>query len=116
MTPCCPRCTWKRVGSLRALVEARTVELRELEATVQRRLGAYAGCPTIQLLRGVGAVLVAEMGEVTSLAQAAAPGSWAGLAPRHREPDRSAHQGRITKQGSKLVSWATVEAPPAAGG
>ena len=84
-----PRCTWKRVSSLRALVEARTAELRELGATIQRRLGAHAGCPTIQLLRGVGAVAVAEMGEVTSLAQDAAPGSSAGLAPPHREPDRS---------------------------
>ncbi len=116
MTSRCPRCTWKRVSSLRALVEARTAELRELGATIQRRLGAHAGCPTIPLLRGVGAVPVAEMGEVTSLAQDAAPGSSAGLAPPHREPDRSAHQGRITKQGSRLVSWATGEAPQRLGG
>ena len=36
--------------------------------------------------------------------------SWAGLTPRHRESDTTVHRGAITKQGSKLVRWAAVEA------
>ena len=36
--------------------------------------------------------------------------SWAGLTPRHYESDTVVHRGHITKQGSKLVRWATVEA------
>ena len=36
--------------------------------------------------------------------------SWAGLTPRHRESDTTVHRGRITKQGSKLVRWAALEA------
>ena len=36
--------------------------------------------------------------------------SWAGLPPRHRESDTTVHRGSITKQGSKLVRWAAVEA------
>jgi transposase len=36
--------------------------------------------------------------------------SWAGLTPRHRESDTTVHRGSISKQGSKLVRWAAVEA------
>ena len=36
--------------------------------------------------------------------------SWAGLTPKHRESDTTVHRGRITKQGSRLVRWAAVEA------
>ena len=36
--------------------------------------------------------------------------SWAGLTPNHRESDTVVHRGHITKQGSKLVRWAAVEA------
>ena len=36
--------------------------------------------------------------------------SWAGLTPRHRESDTVVRRGHITKQGSRLVRWAAVEA------
>ena len=36
--------------------------------------------------------------------------SWAGPTPRHHESDTTVHRGRITKQGSRLVRWAAVEA------
>ena len=36
--------------------------------------------------------------------------SWAGLTPTHRESDTVVRRGHITKQGSKLVRWAAVEA------
>src|SRR5262249_37482029 len=36
--------------------------------------------------------------------------SWAGLTPRHREFDTKVVRGKITKQGSKLVRWAALEA------
>jgi hypothetical protein len=32
------------------------------------------------------------------------------LTPRHRESDTVVHRGHITKQGSKLVRWAAIEA------
>jgi transposase len=32
------------------------------------------------------------------------------LTPRHRESDTTVHRGPITKQGSRLVRWAAVEA------
>ncbi|WP_371273045.1 transposase [Streptomyces sp. MUSC 14] len=36
--------------------------------------------------------------------------SWAGLTPRHYESDTVVRRGHVTKQGSKLVRWAVVEA------
>jgi transposase len=65
-------------------------------------------------LPGVGKVLaavtVAEIGDITRFATAARLCSWAGLTPRHRESDLKVTRGHITKQGSKLLRWAMVEA------
>jgi transposase len=36
--------------------------------------------------------------------------SWAGLTPKHRQSDTKTTRGSITKQGSKLVRWALIEA------
>src|SRR5207244_11160705 len=36
--------------------------------------------------------------------------SWAGMTPRHRESDTKVRRGSITKQGSRLLRWALVEA------
>jgi len=32
------------------------------------------------------------------------------VTPKHHESDSTVHRGRITKQGSRLVRWAAVEA------
>ena len=57
----------------------------------------------------LGAVFVAEIGDVSRFAAAAQLACWAGLTPTHRESDTHVHRGRITKQGSRLVRWAAVE-------
>ena len=36
--------------------------------------------------------------------------SWAGLTPRHRESDTKVARGHVTKQGSRLLRWALIEA------
>ena len=68
----------------------------------------------IQKICGVGptfaAVFVAEFGDVTRFSRPEKLCCWAGLTPRHRESDTSVHRGPITKQGSKLVRWAAIEA------
>jgi transposase len=65
-------------------------------------------------LPGVGPVLAgvffAEIGDVHRFPTAAHLASWAGLTPRHRESDTTVHRGSITKQGSRLVRWAAIEA------
>jgi transposase len=76
--------------------------------------GYGPGYRVIQHIPGVGpvlaAVLVTEIGDVHRFAGARQLCSWAGLTPRHRESDTTVHRGPITKQGSRLVRWAAVEA------
>src|SRR2546423_1397411 len=36
--------------------------------------------------------------------------AWAGRPPRHRESDTKVTRGHITKQGSRLLRWALIEA------
>jgi transposase len=68
----------------------------------------------VQTLPGVGpilaAVFVTEIGDITRFPAPAKLASWAGLTPRHYESDTTVHRGRISKQGSRLVRWAAVEA------
>jgi transposase len=53
---------------------------------------------------------VAEIGDVSRFPAADKLCCWAGLTPRHRESDTTVKRGSITKQGSKLVRWAAIEA------
>jgi len=55
-------------------------------------------------------VFIAEIGDITRFQRPEQLCSWAGLTPRHRESDTKVRRGRITKQGSKLVRWAAIEA------
>jgi transposase len=58
----------------------------------------------------IGAIFVAEIGDVHRFTSAAHLASWCGVTPRHRESDTTLRRGPITKQGSKLVRWAAIEA------
>lgn len=55
-------------------------------------------------------MFVAEIGDITRFHRPQQLTSWAGLTPKHHESDTTVHRGRITKQGSKLVRWAAIEA------
>jgi len=57
----------------------------------------------------LGAVFVAEVGNVHRFDRAEELTCWAGLTPNHHESDKHVHRGRTTKQGSRLVSWAAIE-------
>ena len=103
-----------RLDSLRDLVGFYDREVDMLERRIHGLLKDDRGYQAIQALDGVGpvlaAVFVAEIGDVGRFASAEALCSWAGLTPKHRESDDKVHRGRITKQGSRLVRWAAVEA------
>ena len=103
-----------RVDSLLRLIENLDVEIDLFAALVARRLREHPGYRTIQQIPGVGpvlaAVFVAEIGDVARFARPGQLASWAGLTPKHHESDTTVHRGRITKQGSRLVRWAAVEA------
>ncbi len=55
-------------------------------------------------------MFVAEIGDVHRFPDARRLCSWAGLTPRLRESDAHTRRGHITKQGSRLLRWAAIEA------
>ncbi len=103
-----------RISSLRRLIEQIDEEVARFEALARGPLAAHPGYRVVQTIPGVGPVLagvfVAEIGDVCRFAGPDRLASWAGLTPRHHESDTTVHRGRITKQGSRLVRWAAVEA------
>jgi transposase len=103
-----------RVESLRDLIELYDREVAMLDREVSRALAGHDGYRAIQAIPGVGpvlgAVFVAEIGDVGRFDGPDRLSSWAGLTPRHRESDTTVQRGHITKQGSRLVRWAAVEA------
>jgi transposase len=103
-----------RIDSLLRLITGLGFEIDLFAQLVAGRLRTHPGYVAIQQVPGVGpvlaAVFVAEIGEVTRFPGPAQLASWAGLTPKHHESDTTVHRGRITKQGSRLVRWAAVEA------
>src|SRR5680860_1754298 len=103
-----------RVSSLLDLIDAYDHEVAFFTRLVAEQLVGHAGYRAIQALPGVGptfaAIFTAEIGDVTRFPGPPQLCSWAGLPPKHRESDTTVHRGRITKQGSRLVRWAAVEA------
>jgi transposase len=103
-----------RVESLRDLIEVYDREVVMLERRIHELLRDDRGYQAIQTLDGVGrtiaAIFVTEIGDVHRFRSPEALCSWAGLTPRHRESDTKVVRGKITKQGSKLVRWAALEA------
>jgi transposase len=103
-----------KVNSCRKCIEVLDFEIDRFAKLAAVRLHADPGYRAVQTIPGVGpvfgAVFCAEIGDVHRFTGPAQLCSWAGLTPRHRESDRTVHRGRITKQGSKLVRWAAIEA------
>jgi transposase len=103
-----------RVESLRELVEVLSREIAMLAGRINAWLADDVGYHVIQTIPGVGpvlaAVFVAEIGDISRFPTARHLCSWAGLTPSHRESDTTVYRGHITKQGSRLVRWAAVEA------
>ena len=103
-----------RVDSLLRLMEAFDREIDQTAALTAERLRHDPGYAAVQTIPGVGAILgavfVAEIGDVHRFPGPSQLASWAGLTPKHYESDATVHRGRITKQGSRLVRWAAVEA------
>jgi transposase len=112
-----------RVNSLCRMVEAFDFEIDTITGLITRKLAKDPGYLAIQTIPGIGpilaAIMVAEIGDVHRFRGPRQLCCWAGLTPRHRESDTTVHRGSITKQGSRLLRWAAVEAaqqtPPGAG-
>lgn len=102
-----------RIASLRRVMDLLDFEVDVFAKLTRSRLGRDPGYLAVQTIPGIGpilgAVMVAEIGDVHRFATADKLACWAGLTPRHRESDTKVHRGRITKQGSALVRWAAAE-------
>ena len=103
-----------RVESLRDLIACHGREIAMLDRAIAIRLQGHRGYEAIQAIPGVGKVLaaifVAEIGDVGRFSRPEQLASWAGMTPRHHQSDTTVRRGHITKQGSRLVRWAAVEA------
>jgi len=103
-----------RVNSVRRLLDALDFEIDTFTRLASSQLAGDRGYRAVQTLPGIGpvlgAVLVAEIGDVGRFPNPHRLASWAGLTPKHHESDTKVHRGRITKQGNRLVRWAAVEA------
>jgi transposase len=103
-----------RIESLRDLVGTVEREITMLNRLIHSRLKDDRGYQAIQGIDGVGrvlgAVFCAEIGDAGRFPGPDRLSSWAGLTPRHRESDTKVHRGKTTKQGSRLVRWAAIEA------
>ena len=103
-----------RIESLRDLLELYEREIVMLDGFLHRALRDDPGYRALQKLPGVGKVLAAifcaEIGDISRFPSPKHLSSWAGLTPKHKESDTTVHRGSITKQGSRLVRWAAIEA------
>jgi transposase len=103
-----------RVQSLLDLIDGFDYEVGFFADQIAQRLRADRGYHAIQAIPGIGeilgAVFVVEIGDVARFPRPSSLACWAGLTPRHRESDTTVHRGHITKQGSRLVRWAAIEA------
>jgi len=103
-----------RVDSALRIIDSVDFEVQFFAKLTASRLRTDVGYAAVQQLDGIGptlgAIMVAEIGDVGRFARPGQLACWAGLTPLHRESDTTVHRGRITKQGSRLVRWAAIEA------
>jgi transposase len=102
-----------RIASLRRVMNDLDFEVDLFAGLIRGRLARNPDYVAVQAIPGIGptlgAVFVAEIGDVTRFATAQKLTCWAGMTPKHHESDTHVRRGSITKQGSRLVRWAAVE-------
>ena len=94
-----------KMASLRKICAVLAGEIALLEAVIAGLVKDHRGYQAVRVLPGIGpvpgAVIVAEIGDITRFPRPAELCSWAGLTPRHREPDTKAarphHQAGVTE-------------------
>ena len=101
-----------KVASLRQLDAGLSAEIALLEQVIGDLLAGHEGYRAIQALPGIGpvlgAVIVAEIGDIRRFPGPGQLGSWAGLTPRHRESDTKVSRGHVTKQGSRMLRFSSA--------
>ena len=102
------------------VLKALTHEVKKAEEKIKEE---YKSSPEAQLLStvpGVGLILsltiLSEIGEISRFKRARQLSSYCGLCPSTAQSGNTLRHGRITRQGSKWLRWAFVEAAIQASG
>src|SRR4051794_1724371 len=93
-----------RVASLRRIMDQLDFEIDTFARLARGRLAGDPGFAAVQTIPGIGptfgALLVAEIGDVTRFATAEKLTCWAGMTPRHHEADPRVPRGGTAKRGN----------------
>jgi transposase len=104
----------QRISSLLELIDILDGHEARFAAMIAKRLAAHRGYQAIQQLPGVGPGAGGGVRRRdrrrSAFRRPRAPVLVGRFDPHHRESDTVVRRGHITKQGSKLVRWAAVEA------
>jgi transposase len=103
-----------KVASLRALIAVLDGEIARLEEQAAAMLAGDRGYAAIRQLPGIGpvpgAVIAAEIGDITRFGKPGQLCSWAGLTPRHYESGTRVIRGHVSRPGSRMLRWALAGA------
>jgi transposase len=104
----------RRVDSLLALIDDFDREIETVTEEVDACAKADERVDVLTQIRGIGPytamLVIAEVGDVSRFPTARKFCAWAGLTPTVRSSDGKARLGNISKQGSRALRWALVEA------
>ena len=104
----------RRLDSLLALIADFGREIGATTREIDARARRDERVEVLTQIRGVGPytalLVIAEVGDVARFASARKLCAWAGLTPTVRSSDGRARLGHITRQGSRALRWAMVEA------
>ena len=104
----------RRLDSLLALIADFDREIDQTTREIDKRARRDERVEVLTQIRGVGPytamLVIAEVGDVARFASARKLCAWAGLTPTVRSSDGKARLGHITRQGSRALRWAMVEA------
>lgn len=109
----------RRLASLLGLIIDFDREIEAATGEIDALAKHDARVDVLCQIRGIGPytamLVIAEVGDVSRFGSARKLCAWAGLTPTIRSSDGKARLGHITKQGSRPLRWALVEAAQHAG-
>jgi transposase len=104
----------RRLETLLALLDDFERELarltREIDACAKHDARVAVLCRIPGIGRYTAMLVIAEIGEIARFPDARRLCAWAGLTPTVRSSDGKARLGHISRQGSRALRWALVEA------